>query len=90
MPYMKIESPKAINRWDLTSQNVTLIIASFIKLTIKPFILQFVTFYMMAQSDHVDRNQNQGIYIHWLSQFDHCLGKMPLSLLQKAPYSNTK
>lgn len=43
--------------------------------------LQFAAFYLMAESDHVNRNQSQCIYIHGLSWCGLCQGKCLLVLL---------
>ena len=51
------------------------LLLSLIKVPIKTF-----AFYMMAQSNHLNKNQSHNIYIHESSQFDPCLGKMPLGL----------
>jgi hypothetical protein len=38
MSYSKVGSTKALNRWDLSPQHVTLTIASFLEVPIKAFI----------------------------------------------------
>ena len=43
--------------------------------------LPIFTFYLMAQSNHVNKNQSQGIHICRLSSFGPCLGKVPFGLI---------
>ena len=44
MPYVKVGSTKASNRWDLGSQHVTPKIAYFLKVPIKAFIPAMFSF----------------------------------------------
>ena len=44
VPYVKVGSTKALNRWDLNSQHVTMITDSFLKVSIKAFILAILHF----------------------------------------------
>ena len=81
MPYVKIGSTKALNRWDLGSQHLIPIIASSLRCPSRLSYLQLFAFYLMAQSNHGNRNQSQGIYIYGLSQFGPHLGKMPIGLI---------
>ena len=68
MPHVKVGSAKALNRWDLSSQHVTPTTISFLKAVIKAFTLAIHRLLLMSQSNHVNRNQYQGTYIHGLSQ----------------------
>jgi hypothetical protein len=81
MPYVKVGSTEALNRWDLSSQHVTLAIVSFLKVPIKASKHVTFTFYSMAQNSYVNRNQSQRICIRGLSQFGLCLGKMHFGLI---------
>ena len=38
VPYVKVEITESLNRWDLSSQRVSLTLASFHKVAIKAFI----------------------------------------------------
>ena len=84
MRVLKVTSPNfnAIREsWKHKSlKHVTSTIASVLKVPIKLTYMQFFTFYLIVQSDHVRINQSQGIYIHGLSQFGPCLGEMHLGL----------
>lgn len=83
VPYVIVESTNALNGWDLCSQDVfPIFIYLFIPLRCPSRIpyLQFFAFYLIAQSNHMDKNQSQGIYIHGLSQFGPSLGWKPLGL----------
>ena len=48
VPYVKVGSIKALNRWNMSSQHVTPTIASVLEVAIKVVYVQFVTFYLMA------------------------------------------
>ena len=64
MPYVKVGSNKPLNRWNLSSQHVTPTTTSFLKVPINVSYLQFFTFYLVTQSNHVNRNHTK-VFIFW-------------------------
>ena len=47
VPYVKVGTTKAFNKWDLSSQRVTPTIVSFLDMAIKALILVIIAIYLM-------------------------------------------